>query len=71
MAMEDAVPVAADVMRHLVGKGGTTTWLIKEISGVIVGVGDKSDGEAYDTLFGLEQHVDATQAIVEIVAKGA
>ena len=58
-AMEEAVPVAADVVRHLVGKGGTTARLIEEICGVIVGVGDRGDGMAYVALFGPERRVDA------------
>ena len=53
------------------GKGRNTARLIEEICGVIVGVGDRCDGEAYIALFGPEQHVDAAQAIVETVVRGA
>ena len=70
-AVEDAVPVATHAVRHLVGKGGGTARLIEEICGVIVGVGDRGDGEAYVALFGPEQRVDAARAIVEAVARGA
>lgn len=36
-AVEDAVLVAADAVRHLVGKRGNTSPVIEEICGVIVG----------------------------------
>ena len=57
--------------RHLVGKGGNTAWLIEDICGVIVAMGDRGDGEEYVVLFGPEQRVDAAQAVVEEVARGA
>ena len=57
-------------MPHVVGKGGHTARLIEDITGVIVGVGDRGDGEAYVTLFGLEQRADAAMAIVRAVAGG-
>ena len=69
-AVEDSVPVAADAVRHLVGKGGNTARLIEDICGVIVGVGDRGDGEAYVTLFGPERHVNAAMAIVDAVSRG-
>ena len=69
-AVEDSVLVAADAMPHVVGKGGHTARLIQEITGVIVGVGDRGDGEAYVTLFGPERHVDAAMAIVRVVVGG-
>ena len=43
-AVEEAVPVAADAVCHLVGKGGGTTRLIEDITSIIVGVGDRGDG---------------------------
>lgn len=52
MAVEDAVPVLADIVRHLVGKGGKSARLIEDICDAIVGVGDYGDGEAFVTLFG-------------------
>ena len=70
-AVEDSVPVAADAVPHVVGKGGHTARLIEEISGVIVGVGDRGDGTAYVTLFGPKRRVDAAVAIVRAVAGGA
>ena len=69
-AVEDSVPVAADAVRHLVGKGGHTARLIEDICGVIVGVGDRGDGEAYVTLFGPERRVNAAMAIVDAVSRG-
>ena len=63
--------MAADVVPHVVGKGGHTARLIEEITGVIVGVGDRGDGEAYVTLFGPEWRVDAAMAIVQVVEGGA
>ena len=63
--------MAAHAVRHLVGKGGHTARIIEEICGVIVGVGDRGDGEAYVRLFGPEKRVDAARAIVEAVARGA
>ena len=69
-AVEDAVPVAADGVRHLVGKGGNTARLIEDICGVIVGVGDRGDGEAYVTLFGPARRVDAARVLVDAVARG-
>ena len=69
--MENSIPVAADAVPHVVGKGGHTARLIEEITGVIVGVGDRGDGEAYVTLFGPERRVDAALAIVKAVAGGA
>ena len=62
--------MAADAVRHLVGKGGNTARLIEEITGVIVGVGDRGDGEAYVTLFGPERRVNAAMAIVDAVSRG-
>lgn len=44
MAKEDIVLVVAHAMHHLVGKGGTTTQLIKDICGIVVGVGNRGDG---------------------------
>lgn len=38
-AMEDAVPVVADAVHHLVGYGGKTARLINDIYGVVAGVG--------------------------------
>ena len=70
-AVEDSVPVAADTVPHVVGKGGHTAQLIEDITGVIVGVSDRGDGEAYVMLFGPEWHVDAARAIVVAVARGA
>ena len=70
-AVEDSVPMAANTVPHVVGKGGHTARLIEKISGVIVGVGDKGDGEAYVTLFGPERRVDTAMAIVRAVAGGA
>ena len=70
-AVEDAVPVAAHTVCHLVGKGGGTTRLIEDICSVIVAVGDRGDGEAYIALFGPEQRMDAARVIVEAVARGA
>ena len=68
--MEDSVSVAADAVRHLVGTGGNTARLIEDICGLIVGVGDRGDGEAYVTLFGPERHVDAARVLVDAVASG-
>ena len=68
--MEDSDPVAANAVPHVVGKGGHTARLIEDISGVIVGVGDGGDREAYVTLFGLERRVDAARVIVAAVAGG-
>ena len=62
--------MAANTVPHVVGKGGHTARLIEEITGVIVGVGERGDGEAYVTLFGPERHVDAAIAIVRAVAGG-
>ena len=70
-AVEDSVPMAADAMPHVMGKGGHTALLIEDITGVIVGVGDRGDGEAYVTLFGPERRVGAAIAIVRAVAGGA
>ena len=70
-AVEDSIPVAADAVPHVVGKGRHTARLIEEITGVIVGVGDRGDGEAYVTLFGPEWRVDVALAIVKAVAGGA
>ena len=67
--MEDAVPVAADAVQHLVGKGGNTVRLIEEICGVIVGVGDRGDGEAYVMLFGPEWRVEAARVLVDAVSR--
>ena len=69
-AMEDSVPVAADAVQHLVGKGGHTIRLIEDICGVIVGVGNSGNSEAYVTLFGPERHVNAAMAIVDAVSRG-
>ena len=69
-AVEDSIPVAVDAVPHVVGKGGHTARLIEEITGVIVGVGDRGDGEAYVTLFEPERRVDAALAIVKAVAGG-
>ena len=70
-AVEDSIPVAADAVPHVVGKSGHTARLIEDITGVIVGVGDRGDGEAYVTLFGPEGRVDVAIAIVRAVAGGA
>lgn len=35
--MEETVPVVANAVRHLVGKGGGAARLIKDITGIIVG----------------------------------
>ena len=70
-AKEDAVLVAINAMRHLVGKGRNTSRLIEKISGVIVEVGNSGDGEAYVALLEPKRHVDAAQAIVKAVAKGS
>ena len=67
-AMEDSVPVAVDAVPRMVGKGGHTAQLIEEITGVIIGVGDWGDGEAYVTLFGPERRVDTAATIVRAVA---
>ena len=69
--MENAAPVVTDTVRHLVGKGGNTAQLIEEICSIIVGMGDRGDGEAYVALFGPERHVEAAQTIVEAVERGA
>ena len=69
-AMEDSIPVAADAVPHVVGKGGHTAQLIEEITGVIVGVGDRGDREAYVMLFGPERRVDAAMVIVRVVVVG-
>ena len=69
-AVEDSVPVAADAVRHLVGKGWNTARLIEEICGVIVGVGDRGDDEAHVTLFGPERHVEAARVLVDAVSGG-
>ena len=69
-AVEDSVSVAADAVRHLVGKGGNTARLIEDICGVIVGVGDRGDGEAYVTLFGPERRVEAARVLVDAVSRG-
>ena len=63
--------MAAHAVRHLMGKGGGTARLIEDICGVIVGVGDRGDGEAYVALFGPQQRVNAARAIVEAVVRGA
>ena len=52
MTVEDAIPMAAYALPHLVVKGGTTTQLIEDICGVIVGVGDWGGGTAHVALFG-------------------
>ena len=70
-AVEDSIPVAANVVPHVVGRGGHTARLIEDITGIIVGVGDRGGGEAYVTLFGPERHVDAAMAIVRVVVGGA
>ena len=70
LAVDNAVIVAANAVRHLVGKGGNTAWLIEEICGIIVGVGDRGDGEAYVTLFGPERHVEAARVLVDAVSRG-
>ena len=57
-AVDDSIPVAANTMQHMVGKGGHTTRLIEDISGVIVGVGDRGNGEVTNALFGPKRHVD-------------
>ena len=57
-------------MGHLVGKGGNTARLIEEITGVIVGVGDRGDREAYVTLFGPERRVEAARVLVDAVSRG-
>ena len=62
--------MAANAVPHVVGKGGHTAWLIEDITGVIVGVGDRGDGEAYVTLFGPERRVNIAIAIVRAVAGG-
>ena len=38
--------------------------------GVIVGVGDRGDGEAYVTLFEPKRRVNAAMAIVDVVSRG-
>ena len=63
--------MATHAVWHLLGKGGGATRLIEDICGVIVGMGDRGDGEAYVALYGPEQHVDAAWAIVEALVKGA
>ena len=63
--------VVAHAVRHLVGKGGTTARLIEDISGVIVGVADQRDEEAFVMLFGPKRRVDAARAIVEAMVNGA
>ena len=70
-AVADFIPVVADVVPHVVGKGGHTARLIKEISGVIVGVGNRGDGDAYVMLLGPKWRVDAAMAIVAVVVEGA
>ena len=65
------VLMVAHAMRHLVGKSGVTVHLIEEICCIIVGMGDRGNGEAYVALFGPEQHLDAARVIVKAVAKGA
>ena len=50
MAMEDAIPMVAHTVRHLVGKGKTVAQLIEDVCDIIVGVGDQGDGEAYVAL---------------------
>lgn len=59
MAMEGAVPMAANAVRHLVGKGSGIARLIEEIAGVIVAVADRGDSETYVALVGPERHVNA------------
>lgn len=49
--MDDAVSVATDVVRHLVGKGKNTAQLIEDICYIIVGWGDRHNSEAYVALF--------------------
>ena len=68
--MEDSVPVAADAVRHLVGKGRNTARLIEDITGVIVGVGDRGNSEAYATLFGPKRRVEAARVLVDAVSRG-
>ena len=52
------------------GKGGNTARIIEEICGVIVGVGDRGDGEAYVTLFGPKWRVEAARVLVDAVLRG-
>ena len=68
--VEDSVPVSTNAVPQVVGKGGHTVRLIEEITGVIVGVGDRGDGEAYIMLFGLERRVNAAMAIARAVVGG-
>ena len=62
--------MAADAVPHVVGKSRHTARLIKDFSGVMVGVGDRGNGEAYVTLFGPKRRVDAAGATVAVVARG-
>ena len=62
--------MVADAVPYVVGKGGYTARLIEDITGVIVGVGDRGDGEGYVMLFGPERRVDAALVIVKAVAGG-
>ena len=43
--------MATHVVHHLVAKGSGTTRLIEDICSIIVGVGDRGEGEAYVPLF--------------------
>lgn len=71
LSLADAVPVVTDAVPTLVGNGGKTTHLIEGFRLVIVGMGDRGDGEASVMLFGPDQHVNAAWEVVEVVAKGA
>ena len=70
--MENAVSLAAHAVHHLMSKGRKTAPLIKEIYGVIVGVGNQGEalGDVFVMLFEPNPCVNAIQAVVEIVAKG-
>ena len=52
-------------------RASTPPRLIEDICSVIVGVGDRGDGEAYVTLFGPQWRVDAAMAIVRVWWGGA
>ena len=66
--MEDTVIVAADAMGSLVCKRRKPL-VLSEIHSVIVGAGDRGNSGAFLPLYGLDQSVDASQAVVEAMAK--
>ena len=55
---------------HLVGRGGRTIEIIENLFGIIVGVGDRGDGEARVTMWGPQDRLDGGKHVVDCVVQG-